>query len=143
MNKALLEMAWECPLCHRRFKNKNQQHTCMQRMPEEILFNKSPAVKKIYDCLLAEVTKLSHTQVSVVQNAVIIASNSTFLALKPKKDCMDIEFLLERAVDEFPIHKCVKVSKNRFAHFVRLERASEIDDQLIRWIHDAYATVNR
>jgi len=136
-------MTWICPSCKRKFKNKNQSHSCVQRTAEDIFKHKSNRLQEIYDIIHKELIALDNVQISFVQNAIIISSKSTFLAIKPKREWLDIEFLLDKEIDEFPVYKTARVSKNRIAHFIRVGDKSEVDAQLIGWLKDAYHTVNR
>ncbi|MBI1807513.1 MAG: hypothetical protein HYR76_10735 [Ignavibacteria bacterium] len=131
-------MTWVCPNCKRNFKHKNQSHSCVRVDPEDHFLNKSPNVERVYKMLLAEVRKFGKVNVSPVKNCILLKTSSTFLALKPKKRWMDIEFLLDEEVNDYPIHKTVQASKRRFAHFVRLEDTEEIDKRLLSLLRRSY-----
>lgn len=73
-----------------------------------------------------------------VKHAILFSAKGNFLAVKPKKHWLDIEFVLSHEVNGFPVHKTVKVSKSKWAHFVRLESLEEIDQELVHWLKDAY-----
>ena len=129
---------WTCPNCHRPFKHKNQAHSCVSLDPSVHLDNKNPIVRTIYKKLLKEVQKFDNVKVSVTKSSVMFVSKSTFVAVKPKLNWMDIEFLLDREVNEFPIHKTVRANKSRVAHFVRLEHPKDITAKLIRWLKESH-----
>ncbi|PCJ89783.1 MAG: hypothetical protein COA57_01100 [Flavobacteriales bacterium] len=76
-----------------------------------------------------------------VKSAVLLRRGSTFLALKPKKQWLDIEFMLKDKMDEFPVYKTFRLSKNRVAHYVRIESPKEVDRQLLNWLKEAYEVV--
>lgn len=78
-----------------------------------------------------------------MKNCILVKSVSTFLAIKPKTTCMDVEFLLDEEVDVFPIHKAIRVSKNRVAHFIRIEHPKEVNRQLIAWLKRAYELTSK
>ena len=77
-------------------------------------------------------------QIRAVKNGVLFSVNSTFLALKPHSKYLAVEFACGEEHNEFPIERCVQVSKTEVAHFLRLESISEIDNQLIGWLQEAY-----
>jgi len=133
---------WECTTCHRSFKNKNQYHSCMVKPIEEHFRGKQPELEKIVLKILDEVQSFGEVQVSSVKNAILVAVESTFLALKVKKDRVDIEFVLNEVKDEFPMYKVVRVSKNRVAHFVTVGNIEEVDDQLLGLIRESYELVS-
>lgn len=135
-------MPWICPECDRPFKHENQSHSCVKINPDSLFENKSPVVKKIYGCILYEVKKFGkEIQITAARNAIFAKAPSTFAAFKPKKNSLSIEFLLREEVNEFPVEKTFRISKNRVAHFVRVEKVEEVDRQLLNWLRQAYETV--
>jgi Domain of unknown function (DUF5655) len=92
---------------------------------------------------MTQVSKFGEVTVDPVKNCILLRSVSTFLALNPRADCMDVEFLLDEEVDVFPIHKAIRVSKNRVAHFIRLEHAKDVNKQLIAWLRRAYELASK
>jgi hypothetical protein len=136
-------MSWSCPVCQRPFKHKNQIHSCVRVEVEEHLAGKSPRVEAIVQALLARVKEFGNVRVNSVKNCILLKSASTFLALKPKKEWVDIEFLLDQEIDEFPVHKTVRASKNQVAHFARLEHPKEINQQLMRWLRRSFEVTSR
>lgn len=122
----------------RTFKNTNQWHSCVNINLDEHFINKEPGVRTTYVRLESTLKTFGDFQVSPVINAILFSAVSTFLAVKPKSKWLDLEFVLDYQADEFPIHKTIQVSKNRYAHFVRIQNPEEVDEQLIRWIKKAY-----
>src|SRR5437762_13125184 len=94
---------WVCPNCRRPFKNNNQWHSCVQVKDEAVFQNKNPKLKKIYDKLKQEVLKFGEVSISPDKSAIFFKVRSTFLAVKPRKDSLAIEFVLNQAVNEFPV----------------------------------------
>jgi hypothetical protein len=118
-------------------------HSCVRLEVKEHLEGKSPRVNIICQTLMIRAKEFGEVTVSAVKNCILLKSASTFLALKPKKEWVDIEFLLDMEVDEFPVHKTVRVSKNRVAHFVRLQRPKEITGKLIRWLKRSFEVTSK
>jgi len=87
-----------------------------------------------------EVLLFEDVRLNSVKNAILFRVKSTFLAIKPKKDFLDIEFVLDEKIDEFPIYKTVQASKFKWAHFIRIESPEEVDEQLILWFRQACTT---
>ncbi|PLW95686.1 MAG: hypothetical protein C0591_10685 [Marinilabiliales bacterium] len=135
-------MSWTCPECKRTFKKKNQSHSCVNKSLDAHFLKKEPQVRATYDALENRLKSIIVFQVSPVVNAIMFTSESTFLAIKPKKRWIDLEFALDYEANEFPIHKIVRISKTRFAHFIRIQEPRDIDDQLIGWIKKAYELIS-
>ncbi len=135
-------MPWSCPKCKRSFKHKNQAHSCVRLDAEEHFVGKDPLVKKTYDALLLGVKKFGPVDVSPVKIGIMLKGASTFIAVKPKRSWIDMEFILDEAIDEYPVYKAIRYTKGRVAHFVRLEHPRDVSRKLVRWLRRSYQLVN-
>jgi hypothetical protein len=94
-------MPWSCPNCKKRFKHANQAHSCARLDVAEHFKNKAPRVKATFDRLMTELDKLGKFAVNPVKSSIQIKGGTTFLSIKPMKDHLGIEFLLDSEVDGF------------------------------------------
>lgn len=99
---------------------------------------KDPKLLAIFEKIIGILDECGPVSVSFVKNAIIIAAKSTFLAVKPRKTYIDIEFLLSEEIEEFPIHKTIRVSRNKVAHFIKIEHPGEVDGSIRMWLQKAY-----
>ncbi len=129
---------WTCPKCNRQFRNTNQDHSCELVDMGSHFVNKQQNVIETFDKLKIEVLKFEGVRINSVKSAILFRAKSTFLAVKPKSSFLDIEFVLDEKIEEFPIHKTVQASKSKWAHFMRIGSLEEIDEQLIKWLSKAY-----
>lgn len=136
-------MPWICPNCNRRFKNPNQPHSCIVNSIDDHFIKKNIIVREIYNKIEKEILKFGNIKINPTKYAIIVSSKSTFLAIKPRKTMLDIEFLLDKAVEGHPVYKIFKVSKNRFAHFIHLEYIQQVDKNLILLLKKSYKTINK
>jgi hypothetical protein len=111
--------------------------------PEEHFVGKDPRVKATYDLLVREVMKFGNVHVSPVEIGVMLKAASTFVAVKPKRSWVDIEFILDEEITEYPVHRAVRYTKGRFAHFVRLESPKEVTRKLLGWLKRSYTLINK
>jgi hypothetical protein len=131
-------MSWKCPRCGRSFKVTNQSHSCEVTSPEHHFSDKDPGIRLIYDKIISGIAICGPLTITFVKNAIIISAKSTFMAVKPKKTYVDIEFLLNEEILDFPIHKTVRVSRNKTAHFIKIESPEEVDLIVISWLQKSY-----
>ena len=129
---------WTCPDCGRTFRNTNQDHSCVVIDLELHFVNKDQNVKDTFEKIKDIAMSLGNVKINSVKNAILFQAKSQFLAVKPKKNILDTEFVLDEPVEGFPIHKTVQANKTKWAHFVRLESPEEVDEQLISWIKRAH-----
>lgn len=135
---------WVCPKCGREFKRKDQQHTCSLISKEMLFAKRSPALKFLYERIVRQIRKLGEYRVETVKPDVIFfKTKSTFLAVKVKKDHLDVEFFLDHVEDRPPVSKYLQTSKNRVAHVVPVDHQDEINDQLVNWIKTSYWLVSK
>jgi len=104
--------------------------------------NKEQHVIDAFESIKKEVLTFKDVRLNSVKGAILFRAKSTFFAIKPKKMHLDIEFVLDEKIDEFPIHKTVQASKLKWAHFMRLGSPEEVDEQLITWIRKAFEVCN-
>lgn len=134
---------WTCPTCHRTFKNTNQDHSCQVTDLESHFLQAEPDVKAAFEKIYHEVSAFGEFKVNSVKHAILFTAESHFLAFKPKRKWLDIEFVLPFPVEGFPIHKTVQAAKSKWAHFIRLESPEEVDPVLIDWLRQAYQVSSR
>jgi hypothetical protein len=109
---------------------------------ESHFIGKQEKVKETFDALLKVIATLENVSINSLKNAILFTNKTHFLAVKPKKAWLDIEFVLDEKLEGFPIHKTVQASKKKWAHFMRLGASSEMDEQLVNWIKKAYEISN-
>jgi len=135
-------MAWICPECHKKFRNRNQWHSCHILTVEDHLAKKSINVQTTVMELLDEVQNFGPIEINPVKSTIQVKSGATFLSIKTKKDFVELEFQLGEKVEEFPIHRAVRVSGNRVLHFLFLQSPEDITEQVIKWIKSSYIMVS-
>ncbi len=131
-------MPWTCPKCNRIFRSRNQEHSCLVFGPDHHFSDKPEKIKKIFDLILSAIEDYSKVQISFLNHAIIISGKSSFLALKPKKQYMDVEIVLNEELNEFPIYKTVRASRNKFAHFIKIEEPEEVDSNIKKLVFSSW-----
>ena len=135
---------WTCPKCGRSFKRKDQQHTCRLISKESLFAKRPPELKSLYRKIVKEVKKLGqHREEAVNPDVIFFKTKSTFLAVKVKKDHLDVEFFLDHLEDVPPVSKYLQTSKHRVAHVVPIDGQEQINEQLMQWIKSSYELVSK
>ena len=130
---------WTCPKCKRPFKYKTQYHSCVTIAPDS-LFEKYPLAKTLYKKIVKQVKPFGNDVVlSAAKSAVFAKNNGTFIAFKPKKDCLVVEFFLPEEVLEFPVEKTFRYTKTKVVHYIKLDGLEQVNKQLINWLKISYA----
>ena len=79
--------------------------------------NKEPNVLAVFEKLVQEVSGFGAFRINSVKHAILLTAASHFLAVKPKKKWVDIEFVLPYREESFPIHRVEQAQKQNWAHF--------------------------
>ncbi len=136
-------MTWICPICKKEFRNKNQLHSCAKVDLEDHLKNKLPQVIATFDKLMRELEKFGEITLDPVKTSVQVKAGATFLSVKPKKECIEIEFQLGEKIDKFPVYKNIRISKNRVLHFAVLKGPQEVTTRLVSWLKKSHELVGK
>jgi hypothetical protein len=133
-------MSWVCSSCHKEFAKANQSHMCEVVALESIFLRKDAQLIDLYHTLIETIRPVGVFTETTSRKAITLYSfnKKAFLIIEPKKAFLDVYFFLGRKVDEFPVFKIAQVSRNKFAHYIRIQSAEDIDRQVIKWARQAY-----
>jgi Domain of unknown function (DUF5655) len=133
---------WVCPTCGRSFRNANQSHSCKLMQKEDLFAKRPPEFRAVYKKILSVVKPLGKfREESVPPDIVFFKTNSTFLAVKIKRDHVDIEFFLDHLENIAPVSKYLQTSTHRFVHMVSVDSSADIDSRLANWIKQSYQLI--
>ena len=131
-------MNWICPDCGRAFKHKNQAHSCFKIKPEDFFINKSPMIFDLYQKLKRKVEKFGDIKIHASRSMINFTGGGTFMVVRPKNKWLEIEFLSDVEIDKPPVYKLFRFSKNKVAHYVRIESEDDITKNLQELLKRAY-----
>ncbi len=122
-------MGWKCNTCGKEFAKTNQSHMCVQT-DIALLFQRSePGIFKAYETVIQKLSKQLQFTVTTSSKSVTLytPNHKAFFVMKPGKKFLESFFILDAKLEEFPVYKVVQPSKTRYAHFIRLYAASDVD----------------
>lgn len=135
---------WVCPRCGRGFGRTNQWHSCVVPAGSEQALAGRPAEQRaIHDTVLAHLRDLGPIRVEPVRATIMIKRVRTFAELKLGRDHVELAFLLSREIDSPRILRKLRLSANRVAHVVRLDRNADVDDEVRTWLTEAWESSPR
>lgn len=131
--------SWTCPLCGKAFAKENQSHQCVRTSVEEVFEGKAHLLP-LYEHLLSRLDLPGEFTVTTSRKAVTLYAENkkAFLVIEPKKAFLDVWFLLDRKIEDFPVYKTLQPSKTRFANFMRLYEPSDADRLVLGLIRKGY-----
>jgi hypothetical protein len=129
---------WICPECGRKFARNKQSHSCIEYDPEIVFFGKGEDSRKLYNLLIGRVKEFGEIEVHTAKWNVTVRRLSTFLSVIIEKNHLTLVFISKDPIDEFPVYQNHHHSNSRFSNVVKIESEDEIDDQLLRWLKQAW-----
>ena len=104
------------------------------------IFAKYPAATKYYEELLAFVKTLGKSTIEQKKTcAHVVAGSSAFLGIHPRKTGLRITVVLSQPISSKRIVKCDKASANRYHIDLDINTDHQLDDEVKKWIAEAYA----
>ena len=129
---------WTCPKCKRQFKTTKQPHSHKKISVQKHFKNKEKA-RKIFDYLVSRIKKdIGECKVVSLPSCIHLFSNYDFLAVFPKKEGLEIRFLLDRKLNSPEVKHSVKVSSKVFKNVFYFNSEKEIDNEFIDWLRESY-----
>ena len=100
---------------------------------------KPPALRALYDRLLAIVGGLGPIQEQANKTSIHLVRGSALAGVEVRKDCLLINIKSDRRIDSPRVEKAEQISAGRFHHRVRIRSLADLDPQLRKWLNEAYA----
>ena len=129
---------WICPECGRKFARNKQSHSCIEYNPEDLFFGKGDNTRVLYNTLIDRVKAFGDMEVHSGKWNLTVRRLSTFLSILIEKNHLTLVFISSEPIDEFPVYQHYQHTGSRFSNSVKIEGEDEIDDQLIRWLKQAW-----
>jgi hypothetical protein len=132
---------WTCPECKRRFGRANQSHECAPgQIVDEFFADRPEALRRVYDAIARHLATLDGVHADAVTACIMFKRARTFAEVRTKKHALVLIFLLSRELDDERFDRVLRTSANRWAHFVSLAAARDVDRDVRGWLTEAYAS---
>jgi len=129
---------WTCPKCGRGFANRNQFHFCSNRRLDEHFIGREPQVVATFEELLAAAEKSGPVTVVPEKTRIAFQVRMSFAAFTLRRRWVDGHVVLARRLESPRFRRIDVISPRNQVHVFRLEKASEVDDEVERWLAEAY-----
>jgi hypothetical protein len=128
---------WTCPACRRQFKNRNQAHSCGHFTVEQLLDGKPPEIIELFQRLADLIQRCGDVFVAPTKTRVLFKVRTVFATVAVAKNWLGVVFVLGRRLT----HRRIKKAQEEYpgiVHFLRIEKAEDLDADLVGWLQDAY-----
>jgi len=99
---------------------------------------KSPAVRAVYDRLLAALTKIGPVQEEPKKTSIHLVRSSALAGVEVRKDYLLLNLKSDAPIDSRRVTKAEQLSARRFHQKVKLASPAEVDAELEQWLQAAY-----
>src|SRR4030066_2059677 len=127
-----------CPKCERTLSRLSQPHSC-HKIPLEQHFKNKDKAKELFDYLIQQINKkIGKCKIISIPCCIHLFGNYDFLAALPKKDRLEIRFVLGRKIDSPRLKQTAPLSSKNLINCIDLVSVKEINFELIKWLEEAY-----
>jgi hypothetical protein len=99
---------------------------------------KEASVRTMYDRLLSALRKFGKVIEEPKKTSIHLVNVSAFAGVQTRGSYMLLNIKANHKIESPRIHKAEQISAKRFHHSVKVSSLSEIDNELIGWLHEAY-----
>ena len=106
---------------------------------DALFIGRDENVQSTYHRLVEVLHTLGSFQEEPKKTSIHFVRNVGFAGVHPRKSYLILNLRTDAPIENPRIFKSEQVSKNRFHNEVKLHSPSEIDEELLGWLKDAYA----
>jgi Domain of unknown function (DUF5655) len=130
---------WRCPTCNQEFVTPNMPHSCQVRSIDEYFAGTDPALRELFDHLVAAVRENGPVTVNVTKSRVAFQARGRFAGIdRPRRDHLVASFILTRPAVSDRLIRVEYIPPYYYAHRLRLRHRDDIDAELEAWLSEAY-----
>src|SRR3984893_4188873 len=135
---ASMPALWICPKCSRGFANRNQSHFCSNVRLDEHFAGREPPVVEAFKRLLAAAEKAGPVPLLPEKTRIAFQVRMSFAAFTLRRRWIDGHVVLARGLESPRFTRIEFFSPRNQLHAFRLREPSDVDDEVERWLAEAY-----
>ena len=124
---------WSCPLCHQRFVNTNQMHSCNDKTLNDFLKGKSEHTVSLFWYFVQQYYQVGNVTIHPTKSMIAFAAKTRIAYItRLGKDFVDITFPFDKPYnDNLCFHKIAQVpGQQQFNHHFRMYRREDVNDEV-------------
>lgn len=136
-------MPWTCPACERAFRTRNQWHSCVRHEVDDHFRGKAPAVRAIFDALVAATRDFGGVRVEAVKGSVQLAAASRFAEVVVQAGGLKVGFASPVPLESRRLKPVAQAGPSLYLYQVKLALPGDVDEELVGWLREAHARARR
>jgi hypothetical protein len=130
---------WRCPVCGRSFANRNQSHFCSDVPLEAHFAGRDRQVIAAFERLLEAAERSGPVTVLAEKTRIAFQVRMSFAAFTLRRHWVDGHVVLARRLESPRFRRIDLISPRNQVHVFRLTGPSEVDEEVERWLAEAYS----
>lgn len=110
----------------------------MEYSENDHLKDRAKVVLDIYVKLIDELSKFGYIKIEPKKTSIHLGNRYGFAGVYTRKDFINLEVHLNYKLISARVVKIEQASTNRFHHTIKLSDPSEIDEELLIWLKQAF-----
>jgi Domain of unknown function (DUF5655) len=136
--KQVKKPLWRCPKCGREFVFRTREHSCTITTVEEHLAKTTPEMRELYAELERWLEALDGCKITPVKTMIIFSVRASFGGITIQKKALQLNFFLDRVLTHRRLGRVTMMGPNKFCHPTKLQTLADFDDQVRKWLLEAY-----
>jgi len=104
----------------------------------DLFQGKTESVRDLYQLLLGELKKLGPIRVTLKAISISLENRRTFASALIRYRSIKLVLRTNHKIDSPRIRSTVHVPKTSYDHTIFIESKNDIDEELMKWLEDAY-----
>jgi len=132
---------WTCPKCKRKFRKKNQVHSCREYPIANHFKGKEKVAKPLFTYLKGKIKEdIGDIKVVSLECCIHLETPSAlaFAAVYALRDRIRIHLTSDHELKSPRISKFTRMSKSRYLCAIDIKDTNDVDKELMSWLSQAY-----
>jgi hypothetical protein len=130
---------WTCPKCGHQFVTRNMWHSCGNVPLDYHFAGKDRRSRELFDQYVAFVERCGPITVYAQKTRIVFQTRARFASVMVRTRWIEGTLWLKRRVELPRFHRIESILDRDFIHSFRLTDASQLDDELMALVREAYA----
>jgi hypothetical protein len=130
---------WTCPKCGRQFVTRNMPHSCGRFSVKKFLSGKSQHAIALYERFEALARECGPLKIAPAGTRIGFQVRMIYAAVNKLSDRgLDAHVVLTRRLESPRFHRIEMMTPQCYVHHFRVESLGELDEEVERWLQEAY-----
>jgi hypothetical protein len=130
---------WRCPVCGQRFVTRNMPHSCAVIALDAFFDAAKPELRSVFDRYVEAARANGPVAVNATKSRVALQVRMRFAGIeRPRRQYLIATFVLTTPIRSVRLSRVEYVPPYYYVHRVRLHEPTDIDEELERWLAQAY-----